>query len=138
MSLKGEKKITATATVGPTVYGPYEFATSSGGKLTAATSKKRRGAGQARIVRVGAGDVENGTYTVENDGTVPLKSLWDQRRKAVWSITETPADADGNPRASDTVTRTGKQVGLEFGDADIESDEDIDMATLEFSFNSTV
>lgn len=138
MGLKGEKKATAVVAIGTTTYGPFEFNTFTGHKLTAAAAKKRRGAGQARKVRVGPSDVENGTATIEDDGTIDLKFFWNQRRKAVWTITDTPADADGNARAKDAATYTGKQVGLEFGDVDIEADEDIDMATLEFAFDSTV
>jgi hypothetical protein len=138
MALKGEKKVTAVATADGVTYGPYEFSTFTGGKLTAATSKKRKGAGQDRRVRVGAADVENATATLENDGTVPLKMLWGLRRRAKWSITSVPADEDGNPRSQDAFTRTGKLVGMEDGDSDVEDDAGIDMATLEFALDSVV
>lgn len=133
MGMQGEKKATMVAKVGTTTYGPYEAVKATGRKLTAASSAKRNGAGQARNLRVGAESVENGTYTFESDGTIPFKTVfWPQRRQVVWSITETPGDEFGNPRAGDADNFTAKLVGLSPTDVDVENDEDLDYIDAEF------
>lgn len=131
MGQQGEKKATVIVKYNGATYGPFESVKVTGRKMTRASSKKRSGAGQARKLRVGAEDVENGTYTFEDDGTVPFETLWENARKAEWSLTETPADDDGNPRANDARSFTGKQVGLQPGDVDIENDEDVDYVDVE-------
>lgn len=131
MGLQGEKKATVVIHNGTQVLGPFEGVGFTGGKRTAASSKKRRGAGQARTLRVGAEDVENGTLKFENDGTIPFETLWQARRRVDWYVTVTPADDDGNPRAGDARNYLGKQVGDDDSDVDVENDEDLDYVEVE-------
>lgn len=137
MALKGEKKTTVTVKHRGVVYGPWEFATFTGGKQTMGSSKTRKAAGQAKRARSGLDDVENVTVSREDDGEIDLKWAWSVRR-GEWTITGVPADEDGNPRAKDSATYTGKLVGQERGEADVDSDEDIDMFSWEFSVDSVV
>lgn len=132
MGLQGEKKATVIIH-GPNqrIWGPFESVGFTGGKLTAASSKKRRGAGQARTLRVGAEDVENGTLKFENDGSIPFRELWDARRRVEWYVTVTPTDDDGNQRAGDARNYLGKQVGDDDTDVDVENDEDLDYVEVE-------
>lgn len=138
MPMIAEKRATLVTTVDGTTYGPWEFKKSSGGKQTQSSIKTRRGAGQPKIVRVGLDDVENITLTYEDDGTIDLKWMWSVRRRALHTITITPADDDGNPRARDSAVYTGKMVGLTRADVDSESEDGIDMFDLEFALNSPV
>jgi hypothetical protein len=137
MALKGEKHVTLAADYKGQHYDLGKFKTFSGGEQTMGSAKTRAAAGQARKARNGLDDVGNVTIGREDDGTLDLKWLWSIRR-GNFSITFVPDDGEGNPRAKDSATYTGKLIRLERGEGDAEEDEDIDTFELEFNCDSAV
>jgi len=127
--------VRTTVMVGGTYLG--EFRTFTGGELTSADIKSVSGAGQVERARGGRQTVGNVTVGREDDGSVNLKALGNQRGRASMSVTRQPLDEDGNNRGP-AITYNGKLMRVGVGEGDAQSDTDLDEFELEMSCDGIV
>lgn len=120
-------KIRTTASVAGVPLG--EFRTFSGGAFDMTERKSANGATQRRRAKKGKLTTENVTISREDDGSVDLEWLRNQRGAAM-VVTRQPLDDDDNPRGRPTVY-TGKLKRCTPGEGDAEDETDDDVFELE-------
>lgn len=108
---------------------PGEFRTFSGGAFDMTERKSGSGASSRRRAKKGKLTTENVTVSREDDGTVSLEWLRDQRGQDM-TVTRQPLDDNDNPRGLPTVY-TGKLKRCTPGEGDSEDETDDDVFELE-------
>jgi hypothetical protein len=132
MARKDLVKVTATLTVSGTLYPLGEFSTMTGGDFDSGELKRSGGAGQGKRARGGKKLVSNVVISREDDGSVDINWLKDQRNERL-DIYRTPLDDDGNPLTARMTHYTGKLKRVTPGEADTESEDEADTFEIEQS-----
>lgn len=114
------------------------FRQSSGGDLDSGDTKSVAAAGEIERARGGRQTVSNVVLTREDDGSVDLKWLATRRGKASIIASRTPLDDDGNAMTARAITHTGKLKRVTPGDADAQSETDLDDFEVELSLDGIV
>lgn len=126
MAMKSDIRTTASFNGVPA----GEFKTFSGGEINWANKGAVNGGGQTERAKAGRKTIGNITIGREDDGALNLRELGQQRRVTA-TVSRIPLDDEGNPRNAETITYTGVVVKIGPGEADAESEDDLDTFEIE-------